>query len=168
MRSSASTASAAKNAAASSSLRGYRLLGVVAALVVAADQVTKTVALETLSDGPVDVLWGAVTLRITINSGGAFGVFQGVPGFFLVATVGIIAGILLWARHVDHRGWLLALGLVLGGGVGNVVDRVLRDHGGVVDFVDLHWWPVFNVADSCIVTGVGLLLLLGARDDKGG
>ena len=147
-------------------MHGYRLLVVVAALVVAVDQATKTLALESLSDGPVDLLGGAVTLRITINSGGAFGVLQGVPGFFLVATIGIVAGILLWARNVEHRAWLIALGLVLGGGVGNVVDRLVRDHGGVVDFVDLHWWPVFNVADSCIVTGVGLLLLLGTQGEK--
>jgi signal peptidase II len=147
-------------------VRGYRLLGFVAALVVAVDQATKTLALESLSDGPIDVLGGTVTLRITINSGGAFGVLQGVPGFFLLATIGIIVGILLWARNVEHRAWLTALGLVLGGGVGNVVDRVVRDHGGVVDFVDLHWWPVFNVADACIVTGVGLLLLLGSRGEK--
>ncbi len=146
-------------------MSGYGLLGFVGALVVAADQATKTLALETL-DRPVDVLGGAVTLRITINSGGAFGVLQGVPGFFLVATIGIIVGILLWARNVEHRGWLVALGLVLGGGIGNVIDRVLRDHGGVVDFVDLHWWPVFNVADACIVTGVGLLLLLGTRGER--
>lgn len=146
-------------------MSGYRLLGVVGALVVAADQATKTLALESLADGPIDLFGGAVTLRITINSGGAFGVLQGVPGFFLVATIGIIAGILLWARNVDHTGWLVALGLVLGGGVGNVVDRVVRDHGGVVDFVDLHWWPVFNVADACIVTGVCLLLLLGTRGE---
>jgi signal peptidase II len=145
-------------------LRGYRLLGFVAALVAALDQATKTLALETL-DEPLDVLGDLVTLRITINSGGAFGVLQGVPGFFLVATIGIIVAILVWARHVEQRPWLVALGLVLGGGVGNVVDRVLRDHGGVVDFVDLHWWPVFNVADACIVTGVGLLLLLGAKGD---
>ncbi len=146
-------------------MRGYGLLGFVAALVVAADQATKTLALETLSDAPVDLFGGVVTLRITINSGGAFGVLQGVPGFFLVATIGIVVAILLWARNVGQRPWLIALGLVLGGGLGNVVDRVLRDHGGVVDFVDLHWWPVFNVADAAIVTGVGLLLLLGAKSD---
>jgi signal peptidase II len=146
-------------------VHGYRLLGVVAALVVAIDQATKTLALETLSDAPMDVLGDLVTLRITINSGGAFGVLQGVPGFFLVATIGIIVAILVWARHVEQRPWLVALGLVLGGGVGNVIDRVVRDHGGVVDFVDLHWWPVFNVADAAIVTGVGLLLLLGAKGE---
>ena len=147
-------------------MRGYGLLGFVAALVVGFDQLTKTLALESLSDAPVDVLGGVVTPRTTIHSGGAFGLLQGVPGFFLIATIGIIAGILLWARNVEHRGWLTALGLVLGGGVGNVIDRVVRDHGGVVDFVDLHWWPVFNVADACIVTGVGLLLLLGTRAEE--
>lgn len=134
--------------------------------MVAADQATKTLALETLSDGPTDVLGGFVTLRITINSGGAFGLLQGVPGFFLVATIGIIVAILLWARNVQSRPWLVALGLVLGGGVGNVIDRVARGHGGVVDFVDLHWWPVFNVADASIVTGVALLLLLGTRAEE--
>jgi signal peptidase II len=149
-------------------VRGYRLLVFVAALIVLADQATKTLALETLSDGPVDVFGGFLTLRITINSGGAFGVLQGVPGFFLVATIGIVVAILVWARNVEQRPWLVALGLVLGGGLGNIVDRVLRDHGGVVDFVDLHWWPVFNVADAAIVTGVGLLLLLGTRGEGSG
>jgi signal peptidase II len=149
-------------------VRGYRLLGLVAALVVLTDQVTKTLALETLSDGPVDVFGGFLTLRITINSGGAFGVLQGVPGFFLVATIGIVVAILVWARHVEQRPWLVALGLVLGGGLGNIVDRVLRDHGGVVDFFDLHWWPVFNIADAAIVTGVGLLLLLGTKGEGSG
>ena len=149
-------------------MRGYRLLGLVAALVVLTDQVTKTLALETLSDGPVDVFGGFLTLRITINSGGAFGVLQGVPGFFLVATIGIVVAILVWARNVEQRPWLVALGLVLGGGLGNIVDRVLRDHGGVVDFFDLHWWPVFNIADAAIVTGVGLLLLLGTKGEGSG
>ncbi len=147
-------------------MHGYRLLGLVAALVVAADQATKTLALETLSDGPVDVIEGAFSFRLTFNSGGAFGLLQGLPGFFLAATIAIVGVILVWARKVERRGWLVALGLVLGGGVGNVIDRVVRDQGGgVVDFIDFHVWPVFNLADAAIVTGVGLLLLLGARQE---
>ena len=147
-------------------MSGYRLLGLVAALVIAIDQATKSLALETLADGPVEVIPGVFSLRLTFNSGGAFGLLQGMPGFFLVATVAIIGVILVWARRIEARGWLVALGLVLGGGFGNVIDRVVRDQGGgVVDFLDFHVWPVFNLADSAIVAGVGLLLLLGRKGE---
>ncbi len=134
--------------------------------MVVLDQLTKQLALAALDDGPIDVVSGVLTLRLTFNSGGAFGLLQGVPGLFLVATIAVLVLILLWARKLEEHRLMLPLGLVLGGGVGNVTDRVLRDHGGVVDFVDLHWWPVFNVADASIVTGVGLLLLLGTRKES--
>jgi signal peptidase II len=76
----------------------------------------------------------------------------------------VVALILLWVRNVDDIGALVPLGMILGGGLGNVFDRLFRDLGGrVVDFVDVGWWPVFNLADSCIVTGVGLILLVGVR-----
>jgi signal peptidase II len=62
---------------------------------------------------------------------------------------------------------MLPLGLVLGGGLGNVSDRLIRDTGGrVVDFIDLHVWPVFNLADVSIVTGVGLILIMSARSER--
>ncbi|HEX2051063.1 MAG TPA: signal peptidase II [Actinomycetota bacterium] len=142
----------------------YRILLATAAVVVALDQLTKELALDALAGGRVvDVVEGAVSLRLTFNSGGAFGLFQGHPTVFLVATVVVAVAILVWARRVEHRSWAVPLGMVLGGGVGNVVDRVVRDTPGVVDFVDLHVWPVFNLADSCIVTGVALLLWLSAR-----
>jgi signal peptidase II len=142
----------------------YPLLLTTAAAVVAVDQTTKALALRSLADGPIDLVEGALTLRLTYNSGGAFGILQGFPGLFLVATIVVAALILLWARRIEGRGSAVALGLVLGGGVGNVVDRVLRSADGrVVDFIDLHVWPVFNLADSAIVVGVGLLLLTGAR-----
>lgn len=132
--------------------------------MVAADQVTKELALRSLSDGPVDLVPGAVTLRLTYNSGGAFGVLQGLSGLFLVATLVIVALIVLWALRLEDRRWAVPLGLVLGGGVGNVTDRLLRSSGGrVVDFVDLHVWPVFNLADSSIVVGVCLIFVLRAR-----
>jgi signal peptidase II len=72
--------------------------------------------------------------------------------------------ILLWARRLQERRWAVPLGLILGGGLGNVADRLFRPlRGHVVDFVDLHVWPVFNLADSAIVVGVCLLFLLSAR-----
>ena len=145
----------------------YPILFGVAAAVAGLDQLTKELALEGLADGPTDVLWGAVTLQVTYNSGGAFGVLQGIPGFFLVATVVVVAVIVVWARQLDERAWAVPLGLVLGGGVGNLIDRIFRDPGGrVVDFIDLHWWPVFNLADASIVVGVGVVLLVGVLERR--
>lgn len=142
----------------------YLLLVSAAALVVALDQASKEIALRALAPGPVVILGGLITLRLTFNPGGAFGLLPGLPGFFLLATVVVVVGILAWARRVRDGGLAIALGLVLGGGLGNLADRVLRDHEGrVVDFIDLRFWPVFNLADSAIVVGVGLILLLGSR-----
>jgi signal peptidase II len=136
----------------------------VAATVAALDQVTKEVALASLKDGPIDLIPGIVTLRLTLNPGGAFGLGREWPGLFLAATIVVIVIILSWVRRVDEVRWLVPLGMIVGGGVGNLIDRVFRPFGGqVVDFVDLHVWPVFNVADSSIVVGVGLIALLSMR-----
>lgn len=145
-----------------------RLLG-TAAVVVALDQVTKSLALNALRDGPIDVIPGFLTLRITYNSGGAFGILQGAPLLFLVATIAVMVGILMWAGRIEEPHWLWPFGLVLGGGFGNVADRIFREPGGeVVDFIDVHagsfGWPLFNVADMAIVTGIGIILLLSARE----
>jgi signal peptidase II len=107
---------------------------------------------------------GIVTLRLTLNPGGAFGLGREWPGLFLAATIVVIVIILSWVRRVDEVRWLVPLGMIVGGGVGNLIDRVFRPFDGqVVDFVDLHVWPVFNVADSSIVVGVGLIALLSMR-----
>lgn len=148
-------------------LKIYGVLLAVAAVVVSVDQITKELALSGLSDGPMELIEGVLTLRLTFNPGGAFGLLRGLPGFFLVATVLVIGVILLWARRLDDLKSAIPLGLVLGGGLGNLADRLFRDTGGkVVDFIDLHVWPVFNLADSAIVAGVVLILLLNlwARD----
>ena len=105
---------------------------------------------------------GVLRWRLTYNSGGAFGLLQGLPGFFLIATLVIVGGILIGARKVDDPRWAIPLGMVLGGGLGNAVDRLLRDtDGAVVDFIDLHVWPVFNIADMAIVCGALAILVLG-------
>lgn len=133
-----------------------------AAVVVVLDQVTKSFALEALSGGHVDLIDGILSLRLTFNPGGAFGLLQGFPDLFLLASAVVVIAILLWARRVVERRLLVPLGLVLGGGLGNLTDRLLRGHDGqVVDFIDLHVWPVFNLADSAIVIGVLLILLSG-------
>lgn len=146
--------------------RTYLKLLATAGAVIAADQITKQIALDRFRE-PVDAISNVLTFRLTYNSGGAFGLMQGLPGLFLVATIVAAVVILVWARHVDHPGWIVPLGLVLGGGLGNVYDRVFRDTGGrVVDWIDFQVWPVFNLADSFIVTGVILILILGSRSEK--
>ena len=145
----------------------YVTLLSAAAVIVALDQVTKQLALNGLDDGPVEVIGGVLRFRLTFNPGGAFGLLQSLPELFLVATIGVIATILLWVRRLDQRALLVPLGMILGGGLGNLADRVVRTHEGrVVDFIDFHVWPVFNLADSAIVIGVGLILILGARAER--
>jgi signal peptidase II len=138
---------------------------VAAFLIVALDQVTKHLAVSRLDDGHVvDVIDGILTFRLTYNPGGAFGLGQDQPWFFLIASMVIAVAVIVLARRVDDPRWVLPLGLVLGGGVGNLIDRVFRSPGGrVVDFIDLQVWPLFNVADSAIVVGVMLLFWLSFR-----
>ena len=144
----------------------YLRLLVMATGVVLVDQATKTWALDSL-DTPRTLIEGLLFFRLTYNSGGAFGLLQGYPQVFLVATIVATIAILFWVRGLEQRSWAWPLGLVLGGGFGNVADRVFRDTGGrVVDFIELRWWPVFNVADMCIVTGVAVILFLGFRADS--
>jgi len=144
----------------------YLVLAIVALVVIVIDQLTKSVALENFKDDPQDIIDGVLTFRITYNSGGAFGLLQGLPGLFLVATIVAAVVILFWVRHLDRPHWMVPLGMVLGGGIGNLIDRVVRSTDGqVVDFIDFHFWPVFNVADACIVVGVVWLIFLGGREE---
>ena len=133
-------------------------------MVAGLDQATKELAVRSLGDGPTEVIPGILDFRLAYNTGGAFGLLQGVPGFFLVATVLVVGVIVLWARHLERPVWALALGTVLGGGLGNLIDRVVRDTPGVVDFVDFQVWPIFNLADVAIVGGVIGVMLLNLHD----
>lgn len=144
----------------------YLRLGLVAAVVVVIDQLTKSWALASL-DEPRTLIDGLLYFRLTYNSGGAFGLLQGFPEVFLVATIIATLAILFWVRNLEQPSWAWPLGLVLGGGFGNVADRLFRDtEGRVVDFIELRWWPVFNVADMCIVTGVLVILVLGFKSER--
>jgi signal peptidase II len=141
-----------------------RVLLPVAAIVVALDQLTKQLAVTHLRDHPVDVIKGVLSLRLTLNSGGAFGILQGVPGLFLAATVLVVGLLVVWVRQLADPRMLVPLGMMLGGGLGNASDRLFRDFGGrVVDWIDLHVWPVFNLADSAIVIGVLLVIFMSSR-----
>lgn len=141
---------------------------IAASIVVALDQITKHLAVSRLDDGRVvDVIDGVLTFRLGYNPGGAFGIGQGQPGFFLVASILVAVLVVALARRADDPRWVIPLGCVFGGGIGNVSDRIVRDPGGqVVDFIDLQMWPTFNLADSAIVVGVALLFFLSFRPPK--
>jgi signal peptidase II len=141
----------------------------LAGAVVVLDQLTKVVALERLVLGvPVAVVDGLLSLTLVLNPGLAFGLLGGLPQAWrwLVAALSLVALLVLArvALRVLPAGGptgRAAIGLIFGGAVGNLIDRAR--FGAVVDFVDVHWrgwhWPAFNVADSAITIGVGLLAL---------
>jgi signal peptidase II len=144
------------------------LLG-VAAVVLALDQLTKAWVVEELGDGRVIELVGSLQLRLTINYGSAFSLANGRGALISLLAVAVVAVLLRTGRHATSAGMAIALGLVLGGAFGNLIDRAFREGdgflgGGVVDFVDLQWWPVFNVADAAIVVGAILLFLVQWRE----
>jgi signal peptidase II len=140
----------------------------VAAAVFVADLVSKTVVVATLSDrAPLRLLGGLLTLRELRNSGAAFSIGTSVTVVFTLIALGVIVAILRTARRLRSIPWAVTLGLLLGGAAGNLGDRLLRSpgflRGHVVDWIELPHWPVFNVADSCIVCGGVLAVLLAAR-----
>jgi len=140
----------------------------VAVTVLVTDIVTKAIVVSTLSDrAPVRLLGGFLTLRVTRNPGAAFSIGPSLTVVFAVIAVGVIVFILRTSRRIQNLAWAVTLGLLLGGATGNLLDRLLRApgpfRGYVVDWIQLPHWPVFNVADSCIVCGGLLAVLLAVR-----
>ncbi len=149
-----------------------RQLGVVAAVAVVTvvvDQLSKHWAINALDDGRIiDVLW---TLRFNLhfNTGVAFslGSQDGIGPWVALLAIGVVIGISLGTTS-RYRLGAVAAGLITGGAIGNLIDRAFRGdagflHGGVVDFIDLQWWPVFNVADAAVVVGAILLVIASFR-----
>jgi signal peptidase II len=136
--------------------------------VFVADLVSKTIVVATLSDrAPLRLLGGLLTLRELRNSGAAFSIGTSVTVVFTLIALGVIVAILRTARRLRSIPWAITLGLLLGGATGNLGDRLFRSpgllRGDVVDWIELPHWPVFNVADSSIVCGGVLAVLLAAR-----
>ena len=145
--------------------RALTLYG-IAAGILAVDRHTKVLAERNLPGNPVELIPGVLDLRYTTNPGGAFGLLDSVPWLFVVISVGVIGVIIAVSRRLPATSSAVGLGLVLGGAVGNLVDRVIRGpgfSGEVVDFIDFRVWPIFNLADSAIVIGAGILLVTGLR-----
>jgi signal peptidase II len=130
--------------------------------------VTKALVVARIEDQePVLLLGGQLIIQVTRNPGAAFSLGTGATPVFTAIAVVVVVAILWAARRLRSAGWAVALGLLLGGASGNLVDRVLRSpgpgRGAVVDFLDFQVWPSFNVADSAIVVGGVLAVLLSVR-----
>ncbi len=143
--------------------------------VVAADQITKAWAVAGLEDAPVSLIGEFLELSLTRNPGAAFSSFTGGGRFLAVVAMLIIVVVAAALPQASRRFEQVALALILGGAVGNLIDRFVRGDGvldgAVVDFIDFSFWPTFNVADSAITLGVVALLILsfgiGSTDERG-
>ena len=135
----------------------------IAAVVVGLDQLSKHWAVSQLNDGhTVHVLW-TLQFNLAFNGGMAFGRGQGLgPIIGVIATI-VVVVLVLSLRRSDGKLSIVAVGLIVGGAMGNIVDRLFREdawlHGRVVDFIDFQWFPIFNIADMCVNVGGGLLIV---------
>jgi signal peptidase II len=148
--------------------RRTEVLLAVAAAVLACDAITKAIVVAELSGHrPVRLLGGLLTLQVMRNSGAAFNIGTSMTVVFTAIAVGVIVFILRTARRLRSLPWAITLGLLLGGATGNLADRLLRSpapmRGYVVDWIELPHWPVFNLADSAIVCGGIIAILLSVR-----
>lgn len=141
----------------------FLVLAGIAAVVVSLDQLSKSWVIAWLPEGHWWSPWSgeaAEIFRIThiTNSGAAFGLFPNQGSFFILIAIIVVVAIVLYYRRLPAEDWLIrvSLGLQLGGAIGNLIDR-LR-FGYVIDFIDISFWPVFNLADASITVGVLLII----------
>jgi signal peptidase II len=148
--------------------RPRSLLVLLALNTVVLDAATKAVVVSELEHRePVHVLGDLLTLEVSRNSGAAFSFAQGATVVFTLIAVAVVVVIVRTLPRLQSRGWAVTLGLLLGGAVGNLVDRLVRapgvGRGAVVDFIHLPHFATFNVADSAITVGAVLAALLSLR-----
>jgi signal peptidase II len=174
---------AAEHSVASPSRPQHRrvvLFAVVALAVLALDVLSKVLVVATLDhEPPKRLLGGAIYLDVARNSGAAFSLGTGFTVILTLIALAVVAVIVRTASRMRSTGWAIALGLILGGAVGNLVDRIFREpgvfRGHVVDWISLfgpnaEHWPIFNLADSAIVCGAilaAILSLFGIPIDGG-
>lgn len=153
--------------ARSSPRRPLLIVGLVV-FVVVLDQITKALVVEHLADGPLSIIGDSVEFRLSRNPGGAFSILTGFTPLLAVLAAIVAVVLVRVAQRAKDPVMVVALSLVLGGALGNLLDRVFRApgflRGEVVDFVRVGAFPSFNVADSAITIGAVLLLVWGWRD----
>ena len=144
--------------------RRLRLVLVLVAVVVyVLDQLSKLAAETNLTGQPVELLGGLLRLTLVYNPGAAFGLATGYTVILTLLASGVVIFALVLSRKLASKPWVVAFGLLLGGALGNLTDRIFREpgplRGHVVDFLQIPYWPVFNVADMA-VTGAAVLIVL--------
>jgi signal peptidase II len=136
---------------------------VLIAVVIVLDQLTKHWSLNALNAGRTIAIFWTLQLNLVFNSGMAFSQGQGVGRIIGVLAIGVVIGLLMSLRKPMTMMTVIGTGLLIGGACGNILDRMFRGDGwmsgAVVDFIDLQWFPVFNVADSAVTVGAGFLIL---------
>ncbi len=146
--------------------RTLPILLAIAAVVFALDLGSKALVVANMTPGePVSIIGDVVRLTLVRNPGAAFSMATGMTWLLTLIAAAVVVGVIRIGRSLRSVGWSVGLGLVLGGAVGNLVDRLFRApgplQGHVVDFISVtKWWPVFNLADSSIVCGAILLVVL--------
>jgi lipoprotein signal peptidase len=150
------------------STRRIVLLGAVAVFVIVADLLSKLAVVAHLTEGePRNVIGTLLRLDYTRNAGAAFSFGEGMTAVFGLVAIAVAIAIVRTARRLRSLTWAITLGLLLGGALGNLGDRIFRSpgflRGHVVDWIELPHWPVFNLADSAIVCGGVLAVLLSWR-----
>ena len=147
-----------------------RRLWLLIAFIVAADQATKHWALNRLSSARTIDLIGSLRFNLAFNEGMAFSQATGAGPIIGALAFVVIIVIVLWLRRNAQGLAVVAAGLIVGGATGNLIDRLLRGdawlRGAVVDFIDLQWWPIFNIADAAISTGAVLMIVASVRASK--
>jgi signal peptidase II len=145
------------------------ILGVTAVLVIALDQISKAVVVAVMPErDPIEILGGLITITYVRNPGASFSIGSGLTILFTVIAVAVAVVIVRSARRLGSLGWALALGGLLGGAVGNLLDRLTRSpgvaRGEVIDWIDLIYFPpVFNLADVAITFSAAGLVVLSLR-----
>ncbi len=148
-------------------LRAWIGVILTAGIAVAIDQSTKSWARGALTNGRIIEIAGSLQLALTYNDGVAFGLGQGLAPVLITLAVGALIVMVIKNRLRLTTFSVAGVGLVLGGAVGNLCDRLFRNTGGkVVDFIDPPWWPVFNLADACIVVGALILIWSAGRREE--
>ncbi|MFC9967765.1 signal peptidase II [Nocardia ignorata] len=141
------------------------MLLIIAAVLFSLDLLTKCLAVAYVAPGEwVPIIGDFAGLKLVRNPGAAFSMATGMTWLLTLIAAAVVIGVIRIGRTLRSLWWAIGLGMVLGGAMGNLVDRLFRSpgplQGHVVDFVAIGWWPVFNVADSAIVCGAILLVAL--------
>ena len=155
-------------------MKKHILPGILALTALGLDIITKNMAVEHLGRyRSYDFLGGFLRLELTYNQGGVFGIMQGYQSFFLIVSIAVLIVMVAYYFYEKQMPALFrySMALIIGGAIGNILDRLIPGRPGVVDFISMGFdgiyrWPTYNIADSVIVTGAVLLVIVVFREEK--